>query len=144
MEIRQILLPLGLAVTLFVMIPSILLPAFYIIISPLAGCRPVGNVQNLFSTQVFQGPQIEATCPPKNTNVYMAILAYMTIITIAVSIALFAINKGFVIIILGAFLPYIYFGLAGAGMSFQGGQQIINILGVIIIGIGVIISWMMK
>lgn len=138
------MLPLGLAVTLFVIIPAVLFPAFYLLVSPSLGCTPVGNAQNLFSTQAFQGPQVEATCPPHDPGVYLAILIYVTMIAVVMSISIFSINKGSVLIIAGAFLPSIYFGSAGAGMIPQGGQQLINMIGIIMIVIGVIVSWMMK
>lgn len=144
MDIQHILLPLGLAVTLSVIIPAVLFPVFYLLVSPSLGCTPVGNAQNLFSTKVFQGPQVEATCPPHDPGVYLAILIYISMIAVVMSIFIFSINKGSVIIIAGAFLPSIYFGSAGMGMIPQGGQQLINMIGVIIISIGVIASWMMK
>ena len=140
MSRSSLLLGITLAVVLYVVLPLIIFPVFYAFLSPAFGCSPIGDESNLFSLQVFQAPQIEATCP-QNSNIYWGLLVYLLIITILLGILLFKVNVGLPVVLIGAIIPSFYFVVYGLGYVQGYDSTSINIISLFIILIGVCISW---
>ncbi len=104
---EYLFLGIGVAFMLYFVLYYFLLPVFWIYISPLFGCSPIGNASNLFSIYVFSSPPVVATCPFHSEYALIGLLLYLLVILSAFSIFVSYVKKSYIVIALGIFLPEI-------------------------------------
>lgn len=136
----NLFIAVGVAFLLIILIPTVIFPIFYMVFSQYLGCQPVGNANLLFTFNVFNRPQVSAICPP-NSQIYEGMLVYTVLLITIIGYILSRVSKYLPLLVIGAFLPSLYFILQKTVNVNLFNYQVIDIISILIMIIGGFLAW---
>ena len=140
MTASDLVAAVGIAVILYVFVTFFMFDIFSLI-SPVFGCQPIGNGNSIFSTNLSQSSSILSSCP-QGSQVYEGLILFIGLIAAFLIVFLGRMDVGFGVVTAGIFLPSILYAINHMGYLKVFNPLIVQIIMIIAVISGVLISWL--